>query len=93
MIPKSALLPILISQPQLSYTIAEVITERQHLLNLNQVLVLGQESVMVCETQRQKVTCFRSVRILISARKQQTTYQSASIISSKWTKFFASTIA
>lgn len=39
MIPKSALLPMFISKPQLSYIIAEVIIERQHLLNLNQVHV------------------------------------------------------
>ena len=47
MIPKTALLPILISQPQLSYTIAEVITERQHLLNLNQVLCVGKSPLSV----------------------------------------------
>ena len=45
MIPKSALLPIIISKPQLSYTIAEVITERQHLLNLNQVHVRARGSI------------------------------------------------
>lgn len=36
MIPKSALLPILVSKPQLCYTIAEVITERRHQLNWDQ---------------------------------------------------------
>lgn len=53
MIPKSALLPILVLKPQLTYIIAEVITERQHLLNLNQVHVSARGSQSVKAKQKE----------------------------------------